>query len=250
MLKMTQVTKVYRTQLVETHALRAIDVEISAGEFVAVMGPSGSGKTTFLNIAGLLETIDSGHYELDGENVDHLGDNALSKLRNAKIGFIFQSFNLIPDLPVFDNVDVPLRYRGLAARDRRRRIESALETVGLASRMHHYPPQLSGGQQQRVALARAIAGEPRVLLADEPTGNLDSLMARQVMDLLEEINAAGTTIIMVTHDPELAKRAHRCINIFDGQISQIDPEPGAFGGQAYRESSQTGPTAKQSSLHA
>jgi len=221
MLKMQNVSKIYRTDLIETHALRDFSVEVSAGEFVAVSGPSGSGKTTFLNIAGLLEEFEAGTYHLEGQDVSRLSDNARSRMRNEKIGFIFQSFNLIPDLDVFDNVDVPLRYRRLKATDRRERITSALELVGLASRMKHMPSQLSGGQQQRVAIARAIAGDPAFLLADEPTGNLDSLMARQVMDLLEQINEMGTTIVLVTHDPELARRAHRNVHIVDGQVSDL-----------------------------
>jgi len=218
MLTMTNVSKTYRTDTVQTHALRAFSLRIDEGDFVAVTGPSGSGKTTFLNIAGLLESFDGGDYDLDGRNVANLSDHELSKLRNEKIGFIFQSFNLIPDLDVFDNVDVPLRYRGFAASERRRRIEHALERVGLAGRARHLPSQLSGGQQQRVGIARALAGEPRFLLADEPTGNLDSQMAEGVLDLLEEINAAGTTIVMVTHDPGLAVRAKREIKLRDGAI--------------------------------
>jgi putative ABC transport system ATP-binding protein len=225
MLKMQGVTKVYRTELVETHALRSLDLHVAEGEFVAVTGPSGSGKTTFLNIAGLLETFTSGEYILDGDDVSRLSDDARSKLRNRKIGFIFQSFNLIPDLNLFDNVDVPLRYRGLAADERRARIEDALGKVGLGSRMKHYPTELSGGQQQRAAIARALAGQPRLLLADEPTGNLDSQMARGVMELLEEINAAGTTIVMVTHDPELAARAQRNVHIVDGMATDLAAAP-------------------------
>ena len=223
MLSMHHISKVYRTDLVETHALRDFSLEVSDGEFVAVTGPSGSGKTTFLNIAGLLESFTSGTYRLDDQDVSQLNDNERSRIRNQKIGFIFQSFNLIPDLDLFDNVDVPLRYRGLKAAERKQRIHKALETVGLASRMKHVPAQLSGGQQQRVAIARALAGEPRFLLADEPTGNLDSLMARQVLDLLEEINENGTTIIMVTHDPELARRAHRNVQVLDGQVTDFRP---------------------------
>jgi putative ABC transport system ATP-binding protein len=223
MLEMQHITKVYRTDLVETHALRDFGLKVGDGEFVAVTGPSGSGKTTFLNIAGLLENFDGGSYQLDGADVSRLGDDARSRIRNQKIGFIFQGFNLISDLDVFDNVDVPLRYRGFSARERRSRIERALELVGLASRLHHLPSQLSGGQQQRVAIARALAGEPRFLLADEPTGNLDSLMARQIMDLLEEINRQGTTIILVTHDPELARRARRNVHVMDGQVTDLKP---------------------------
>ena len=221
MLKMQDVSKVYRTDLIETYALRNFSLEVTAGEFVAVTGPSGSGKTTFLNVAGLLESFESGSYVLDGSDVRELSDDARSRLRNERIGFIFQSFNLIPDLNVQDNVDVPLRYRRLSSADRRERINSALELVGLASRMKHMPSQLSGGQQQRVAIARAIAGDPAFLLADEPTGNLDSLMARQVMDLLEQINEMGTTILLVTHDPELARRAQRNVHLIDGQISDF-----------------------------
>ena len=223
MLEMHHVGKVYRTELVETHALRDFNLKVEEGEFVAVTGPSGSGKTTFLNIAGLLESFDSGTYTLDGQSVNELGDDQRSRIRNQKIGFIFQSFNLIPDLDVYDNVDVPLRYRGFNSGERKRRITQALELVGLASRMKHIPAQLSGGQQQRVAIARALAGEPRFLLADEPTGNLDSLMARQVLDLIEEINRGGTTVIMVTHDPELARRAHRNVHVMYGKVTDLQP---------------------------
>jgi putative ABC transport system ATP-binding protein len=219
MLKMSKVTKIFRTDLVETHALRGFDLHVDEGEFVAISGPSGSGKTTFLNIAGLLESFDSGIYKLDGEDVQDLNDNARSRLRNEKIGFIFQSFNLIPDLNLFDNVDVPLRYRGFVAKERKRRIEQSLELVGLQSRMNHLPSQLSGGQQQRVAIARALAGEPRFLLADEPTGNLDTEMADQVLELLEEINRSGTTILMVTHDQNLAAHANKQVHIVDGRVS-------------------------------
>jgi len=225
MLDMRQVTKVYRTELVETHALRSLDLRVREGEFVAVTGPSGSGKTTFLNIAGLLETFTGGEFRLDGEDVRGLSDNQRSRLRNQKIGFIFQGFNLIPDLNLFDNVDVPLRYRGMPASERRLRIEDALGMVGLGSRMKHFPAELSGGQQQRAAIARAIAGSPRLLLADEPTGNLDTQMARSVLELLEDINQQGTTIIMVTHDPELAARAHRNVHIVDGMATDLSVEP-------------------------
>jgi putative ABC transport system ATP-binding protein len=194
---------------------------VDEGEFVAVTGPSGSGKTTFLNVAGLLETFDTGTYELDGKDVSRLGDDSRSRIRNEKIGFIFQGFNLIPDLDVFDNVEVPLRYRGWDRVKRQQAIRESLELVGLGSRMKHLPSQLSGGQQQRVAIARALAGGPRFLLADEPTGNLDSVMARQVLELLEQINALGTTVIMVTHDAELARRAHRNIHMLDGQVTDF-----------------------------
>ena len=225
MLKMSKLSKVYRTALVETQALRELDLEVKAGEFLAVTGPSGSGKTTFLNIAGLLEEPSSGNFSIDGVDVVKLNDDARSRLRNEKLGFVFQSFNLIPDLNVFDNVDVPLRYRGFDRAERQRRIQTALERVGLGARLKHYPSELSGGQQQRVAIARALAGEPKLLLADEPTGNLDTSMARATMALLEEINASGTTIIMVTHDPELARRAHRNVHVIDGQIIDVDHSP-------------------------
>ncbi|NVJ58748.1 MAG: ABC transporter ATP-binding protein [Gammaproteobacteria bacterium] len=220
MLVMNNIQKVFRTEQVETHALRDFSLKVEEGDFVAVTGPSGSGKTTFLNIAGLLETFSDGQYHLDGIDVRSLNDNQRSRVRNEKIGFIFQSFNLIPDLNLFDNVDVPLRYRKMSSSDRKQRIEQALETVGLASRMKHLPAQLSGGQQQRVAIARALAGSPRFLLADEPTGNLDSSMAESVMQLLEDINANGTTIIMVTHDPKLAARTPRNIFVKDGVVTE------------------------------
>jgi putative ABC transport system ATP-binding protein len=206
---------------VETHALSGFDVEIAAGEFVAIMGPSGSGKTTFLNTAGLLDTFDQGTYWLDGKDVSRLSDRETSKIRNEKIGFIFQSFNLIPDLNVWDNIEVPLRYRGLGAKERRDRIEEALGVVGLSARQKHHPAQLSGGQQQRVAVARALVGRPGLILADEPTGNLDSAMANEIMDLLEKINQAGTTVVMVTHDPELAVRAPRQIHVLDGRLLDL-----------------------------
>ncbi len=225
MLSMKSIRKVYRTDLVETHALHDLTIEVKTGEFVAVMGRSGSGKTTFLNIAGLLDTFDSGTYHLDGQDVSRLSDSEMSKIRNHKIGFIFQSFNLIPDLDVFDNIDVPLRYRRLPAAERRERIEKAVRTVGLLSRIHHLPAQLSGGQQQRVAIARVLAGDPKLILADEPTGNLDSMMSREVMDLLEKINEEGTTIVMVTHTPECASRATRQIHLLDGQIVDLNALP-------------------------
>ncbi|MEW9797790.1 ABC transporter ATP-binding protein [Alteromonas sp. CYL-A6] len=222
MLTMTNLTKVFRTDLVETHALRDFNLQVDEGDFLSVTGPSGSGKTTFLNIAGLLETYTGGTYTLDGQDVSGLSDSARSQLRNEKIGFIFQSFNLIPDLNLYDNVDVPLRYRGLSSKERDRRIRESLEQVGLANRMKHLPSQLSGGQQQRVAIARALAGEPRFLLADEPTGNLDSKMAASVMELLKDINRQGTTIIMVTHDPEMAAQTSHNVFVRDGQVCRDD----------------------------
>ncbi|MEI8647241.1 ABC transporter ATP-binding protein [Paraglaciecola sp. Hal342] len=218
MLTMNNIGKVFTTDVVQTHALRDFSLQVNEGDFLAVTGTSGSGKTTFLNVAGLLETFDSGQYTLDGQDIQGLNDRARSQLRNEKIGFIFQSFNLIPDLNLFDNVDVPLRYRGFNASQRKERIINSLERVGLGKRLKHLPSQLSGGQQQRAAIARALAGSPRFLLADEPTGNLDSDMAKSVMALLQEINQSGTTIIMVTHDKTLAEQAQRQIIVRDGKV--------------------------------
>ena len=224
MLSMQSPTKIYRTESVETRALSELSLEVHEGEFIALMGPSGSGKSTFLNIAGLLDDFDSGTYKLDRQDVSQLNDGDRSRIRNSRIGFIFQAYNLIPELNVYDNVDVPLRYRGFASAKRRELIMGALDTVGLAKRLKHFPRQLSGGQQQRVAIARALAGNPKLILADEPTGNLDSTMAEQIMELLGEINARGTTILMVTHDPDLARRANRRVHIRDGRITDSQPE--------------------------
>ncbi|GAB4198485.1 MAG: ABC transporter ATP-binding protein [Wenzhouxiangellaceae bacterium] len=223
MLEMKGVSKIYRTGQIETRALNAIDLHIREGEFVCLTGPSGSGKTTCLNVMGLLESFSEGDYLLDGQNVKALNDDQLSSIRNHKIGFIFQAFNLLSDLPAYDNIEVPLRYQGLKASERKSRIEHALETVGLSSRSKHLPAQLSGGQQQRIAIARALAANPRILLADEPTGNLDTSMAKEVMDLLVKINSEGTTIVMVTHDNELTRRASRNISILDGRILSDTP---------------------------
>ena len=218
MLKMSGLCKTFRTDEVETLALDHIDLEIDEGEFVALLGASGSGKSTLLNIAGLLETFDEGEYHLDGTDVTELNDRHSSRVRNEKVGFIFQSFNLIPDLSVFDNIDVPLRYRGINLKLRRQRIEELLELVGLGGRTKHLPSQLSGGQQQRVAIARALATQPKLLLADEPTGNLDSSMADEVLDLIQQLHQSGATILMVTHDESLASRAQRCTRLRDGRI--------------------------------
>ena len=219
MLEMRQVSKIYRTAMVETHALRSLDLHVHEGEFVAVTGPSGSGKTTFLNIAGLLETFSEGDYLLDGQNVRGMSDDDRSRLRNHKIGFIFQGFNLIPDLNLFDNVDVPLRYRGLPSADRKARIEKALAQVGLASRMKHYPAELSGGQQQRVAIARAIVSDPTLLICDEPTGDLDRASAEDILGLLQVLNREhGKTIVMVTHDPKAAEYASHTLHLDKGTL--------------------------------
>jgi putative ABC transport system ATP-binding protein len=219
MIELESVSKIFRTDIVETYALREINLKIDAGEFVAITGHSGSGKTTLLNVAGLLEEFDTGGYRLDGENVKALSDKQRSHIRNRKIGFVFQGFNLIPNLNIYDNVDAPLHYRRMPAAERRKRVTDSLEKVGLASRMRHFPTQLSGGQQQRAAIARAIGGQPRVILADEPTGNLDTTMSSQIMDLLQAINASGTTILLVTHNNELAQRSQRQIHMTDGQIA-------------------------------
>ena len=224
MLHMEKLQKVYRTEMVETYALRDFNLTVNEGEFVAVTGPSGSGKTTFLTIAGLLEAFSAGTYKLDGIDVSRMGDGERSRIRNQKIGFIFQAFNLIPDLNVLDNIEVPLRYRGMSGAERKKRAADALARVGLSARARHYPAELSGGQQQRVAIARALAGEPRLLLADEPTGNLDSAMARSVMELLEELHRDGATIVMVTHDPQLAARAQRNVHVIDGQVVDLTAE--------------------------
>ncbi|MDK1287348.1 ABC transporter ATP-binding protein [Pseudoalteromonas umbrosa] len=220
MLKMRGVAKSFITDTVKTQALHPFDLEIQQGEFVAVVGPSGSGKTTFLNIAGLLEEHTEGQYFLDEKETTGLSDKFKSSLRNQKIGFIFQSFNLIPELNLFDNVEMPLRYRDFSAKERSERVLNALEQVGLAGRKSHYPQQLSGGQQQRVAIARALAGSPSFLLADEPTGNLDSKMAEGIMSLLKDINKQGTSILMVTHDMDQAQQASRIVEIRDGYLNE------------------------------
>lgn len=220
MFKMVNVEKRYLMGEIMTYALKDFSLVIEEGDFVAVEGPSGAGKTTFLNIAGLLDPMDGGEYFLGGDNVSELSDWQRSKIRNEKIGFIFQGFNLIPDLNVVRNVELPLRLRGMSAGERKSRVDSALDQVGLSGRRNHLPAKLSGGQQQRVAIARAIAGSPEIILADEPTGNLDSTMADQIMTMLKAINEAGTTIVMVTHSPENAELAKRRITVRDGQLEQ------------------------------
>ena len=228
MLRMHNLSKVYRTHMIETHALRGFEIHVKQGEFVTVTGPSGSGKTSFLNIAGLLEEFTDGEYVLDGVNVKGMDDNARSRLRNEKLGFIFQGFNLIPDLSLFDNVDVPLRYRGFNAAERKERIEDALAKVGLASRMKHYPAELSGGQQQRVAIARALVNQPQLILADEPTGALDTQTSADIMALFRELNSQGLTIVLVTHEPDVAAHARRLLRMRDGRIIE-DRVVGAGG---------------------
>jgi putative ABC transport system ATP-binding protein len=212
------VSKIFFTDELETHALSSVHLEIRQGEYVSIGGPSGCGKSTLLSILGLLDAPTEGSYVLAGTSVEKLAPAERARIRNREIGFIFQSFNLIGDLNVYENVELPLTYRKLAAADRKRRVESALERVGMAHRMRHYPSQLSGGQQQRVAVARALAGEPAILLADEPTGNLDSKNGEQVMELLRDLHRGGATICMVTHDPRFTRYADRTVHLFDGRI--------------------------------
>jgi putative ABC transport system ATP-binding protein len=218
LIKLDNVVKIFHTNEMETHALAKVHLTIARGEYVSIEGPSGSGKTTLLSILGLLDTPTEGEYFLGGQPAAKLTLHERASLRNRQIGFIFQSFNLIGDLTVFENVELPLTYRGLRAPERKKLVEAALERVGMSPRGRHMPAQLSGGQQQRVAVARAVAGEPLVVLADEPTGNLDSKNGDAVMGLLRELHAGGATICMVTHNPEYAKQATRSINLFDGRI--------------------------------
>ena len=218
LIRLEGVSKVFYTEEVETHALHNIQLEIQSGDYTAIAGPSGCGKTTLLSILGLLDTPTDGTYLLDGDPVQNLTLAQRARIRNQAIGFIFQAYNLIGDLTVFENVELPLTYRGMPSADRKKRVQESLERVGMEHRMKHYPSQLSGGQQQRVAVARAIAGRPLILLADEPTGNLDSTNGEAVMNLLDELHQDGATICMVTHDPRYAHHAKTHINLFDGQI--------------------------------
>lgn len=223
MIKLTNVEKVYKTSSIQTLALRKVNLEVQKGEFLSIMGPSGCGKSTLLNIIGLLDVPTEGSIQLDGEAVEKLSDKQLAKIRNKKLGFIFQSYHLIQDLNVLDNVELPLIYRNVSAAERKRLSLGALEKVGLSARTKHYPNQLSGGQRQRVAIARAIVGKPEVLLADEPTGNLDSVMGEEIMGILHKLNQEdGTTIVMVTHDEQQARQTGRLIRFFDGQ--QVNTE--------------------------
>ena len=229
LIRMTDVTRVFLTEEVETHALSGVSLEIRRGEYVSIAGPSGCGKTTLLSILGLLDSPSDGGHVLNGEPVARLSTARRAAIRNREIGFIFQAFNLIGDLTVAKNVELPLTYRGMPAAERRTRVAEALKKVGMDHRAKHYPSQLSGGQQQRVAVARAIAGGPSVLLADEPTGNLDSANGGHVMELLAELHRQGSTIVMVTHDPRYAECADRTIHLFDGRVVDALPE-----GQAHR----------------
>ena len=232
------VTKVFLTDEVETHALSGIHLEIKNGEYVSIAGPSGCGKTTLLSILGLLDTPTDGKYVLNGKEVSDLSFSERARIRNQEIGFIFQAFNLIGDLTVYENVELPLTYRGMASKERKERVQEALERVGMSHRMKHYPSQLSGGQQQRVAVARAVVGKPSILLADEPTGNLDSRNSESVMELLEELHKDGATICMVTHDPRFARYAGRSIHLFDGRV--VEEETGVQRQIEQRELEQRG----------
>jgi putative ABC transport system ATP-binding protein len=218
LIRLEGIKKVFYTDEVETHALSEIHLEIKHGEYIAIAGPSGCGKTTLLSILGLLDTPTEGTYTLDNQPVARLSASDRARVRNRQIGFIFQAFNLIGDLTVYENVELPLTYRGMASEERRKRVQSALERVGMSHRMKHFPAQLSGGQQQRVAVARAVAGDPAILLADEPTGNLDSTNGEAVMELLRELHQGGATICMVTHDPRYARHADRSVHLFDGKV--------------------------------
>jgi putative ABC transport system ATP-binding protein len=212
------VSKIFYTDEVETHALSGIDLDIQKGEYVSIAGPSGCGKSTLLSILGLLDTPTEGEYTLNGQRTANLKLSERAKIRNREVGFIFQAFNLIGDLTVFENVELPLTYRGMPSSERKDRVVAALERVGMAHRVKHYPSQLSGGQQQRVAVARAVVGDPSIVLADEPTGNLDSTNGEAVMDLMSELHAGGATICMVTHDPRYAAYSKRAVHIFDGRV--------------------------------
>jgi len=218
LIHLKDIKKVFYTDEVETHALENVHLEIKQGEYVAISGPSGCGKTTLLSLLGLLDTPTSGEYLLDGAPVAGLDAAQRARVRNRQIGFIFQAFNLIGDLTVYENVELPLTYRGMSATERKERVHAALERVGMAHRVKHYPAQLSGGQQQRVAVARAVAGDPAILLADEPTGNLDSVNGESVMGLLQELHKNGATICMVTHDPRYELHADRSVHLFDGKV--------------------------------
>jgi putative ABC transport system ATP-binding protein len=223
LIRMDGISRIFHTDEVETHALSRVDLEIRAGEFVAIGGPSGCGKTTLLSLLGLLDSPSEGSYVLAGEPVATLSQAQRARVRSRAIGFIFQAFNLIGDLDVYHNIELPLKYRGIPLAERRALVHEALERVGMLHRIHHYPSQLSGGQQQRVAVARAVAGKPLVLLADEPTGNLDSRNGARVMELLDELNADGATIVMVTHDPRYLGRVRRTVFLFDGRIVPHGP---------------------------
>src|ERR1700756_3324539 len=224
LIRLDNVSKVFVTDEVETHALSAVHFDVKKGEYLSIAGPSGCGKSTLLAILGLLDTPSDGTYYLNGKPVTGLKLSERARIRNREIGFIFQAFNLIGDLTVYENVELPLTYRGMPSSERKKKVHEALERVGMSHRMKHFPSQLSGGQQQRVAVARALAGDPSILLADEPTGNLDSQNGEQAMDLLRELHRGGATICMVTHDPRYAPYADRSIHLFDGRVVEENRE--------------------------
>src|SRR5678815_5579364 len=226
LLRLENVSKVFVTDEVETHALQSIHFDVKKGEYLSIAGPSGCGKSTLLAILGLLDTPSDGTYYLNGKSVTGLKLSERARIRNREIGFIFQAFNLIGDLTVYENVELPLTYRGMPSSERKQKVHQALERVGMSHRVKHYPSQLSGGQQQRVAVARALAGDPAILLADEPTGNLDSANGEAVMELLRDLHRSGATICMVTHDPRYARYAERSIHLFDGRIVEENVEQG------------------------
>jgi putative ABC transport system ATP-binding protein len=235
LIHLQNVNKVFLTEEVETHALHSIELLIRRGEYISIAGPSGCGKSTLLSILGLLDSPSEGQYTLNGKSVAELNMSQRARIRNREVGFIFQAFNLIGDLTVYENVELPLTYRGTPASERKKKVQDALERVGMAHRMKHYPAQLSGGQQQRVAVARAVVGDPSILLADEPTGNLDSTNGEQVMDLLRELHRAGATLCMVTHDPRYAAYAERTVRLFDGKIVEDQKHAPAPSGSAQHQ---------------
>jgi putative ABC transport system ATP-binding protein len=237
-IRLEGVSKVFYTDEMETHALAEVHLDVQRGDYLAIAGPSGSGKTTLLSLLGLLDSLTSGTYTLNGTDVSRLTAADRARIRNREIGFVFQAFNLIGDSTVAENVELPLTYRGMPAQERKARVAEALEKVGMSHRMRHYPSQLSGGQQQRVAVARAIAGKPSILLADEPTGNLDSTNGEAVMQLLSELHREGATICMVTHDPRYAEHAQRTIHLFDGKI--VRDERSALAAELERHGFEVG----------
>ena len=223
MIRLTDIKKVFSTETVETWALREVNLEVKEGEFVAIMGPSGCGKSTLLNILGLLDTPTEGTYTLEGRDVSTLSENERTDIRKGVIGFVFQSFNLIDELNVYENIELPLLYMGVPAKERKERINAVMDRMAISHRRKHFPNQLSGGQQQRVAIARAVLSCPKIILADEPTGNLDSKTTREIMDIFHELHRQGNTIVLITHDPTVAEQAERRVHILDGRLTEVTP---------------------------